>query len=133
DALAPILDKGCEAPIHGQRGRLAERVVQDGNAVWRFCSSHTCEQQNDTRQRASRDLPIQRRPDSHSHCLTSLILLADRCDAFGSFSIRNTYIIDGFHSYFLSHWQKLCQRLPAPGTDLMEFLADMKPLARVSH
>src|SRR5262249_35285136 len=101
--LPPIPDKGCEAPIHGQQGRLAERGGQDGNPVWRFCSSHTCEQQNDTRQRASRDLPIQRRPDSHSHCLTSLILLADRCDAFGSFSIRNTYIIDGFHSYFLSH------------------------------
>ncbi len=50
DALAPILHQGCESEIHGQRGRLAESVVQNGDAVWRFCGSHTREQQNDNRQ-----------------------------------------------------------------------------------
>ncbi len=51
DALAPILHQGCEAKIHGQRRRLAERVVQNGDAVWRFCGSHTTrEQEKDNRQ-----------------------------------------------------------------------------------
>src|SRR5262249_10825736 len=43
DSLASIFHQGCETPIHGHRRGLAERVIQNGDAVWRLCRSHTGE------------------------------------------------------------------------------------------
>ena len=50
DALAPVLHQSCETPIHGQRGRFAERVIQNSDAIWRLCGSHSREPQNNDRQ-----------------------------------------------------------------------------------
>src|SRR5262249_7309308 len=62
DALATVLHQGREPPIHGQRRRLAERIVENCNAARLLCRDAARKQQNDNQQDAQRTVPIHGSP-----------------------------------------------------------------------
>ena len=54
DVLAAVVHQRREAPIQGDGGTLAVRVVKDGHTVWGLSGAHAGQQQHDDEQNAER-------------------------------------------------------------------------------